>query len=286
MIKINDTIVLNYLNHMDLSEHKNDWFFHASSICAGGKNIFTIPSDNAGLRESVQLIYDSLKTLVIHFTPLNQPVWDILFPYWREVEYSVDLIVGFPKPYDAVTDTAPDGSKHIILDLVRWANYNLSKDSLVDTARNLLTHEMTHVLISQKYPRISEISTGDDYVLSLDKILFDEGFAHLLSYNAMEIDRVEWKSEDLEKVYNSGKTALKNALCETNPVKQQAFLEMASSGSYYEKFACMCGMLYLAKKWMEDGIQGLYDEMELGYELMHRRILAQTAKILPVICED
>ena len=44
---------------------------------------------------------------------------------------------------------------------------------------------------------------------------------------------------------------------ETDPDRQKQFLEEAVCGSYYEKFACMCGMLYLADRWETQGIDGL-----------------------------
>ena len=42
---------------------------------------------------------------------------------------------------------------------------------------------------------------------------------------------------------------MKLALIETNPQSQEQYIYEANFGNYYDKYACMCGMLYLAKQW-------------------------------------
>ena len=44
-----------------------------------------------------------------HFVPVNRPIWDALFPDWEAVQPTLDLIVGYPEPYDAVAAHSPDG---------------------------------------------------------------------------------------------------------------------------------------------------------------------------------
>lgn len=91
----------------------------------------------------------------------------------------------------------------------------------------------------------------------LDAYTFHEGFAHLLSYQATEIDCVDWHTPELTEVAAASRAKLRLALTETDPDRQKQFLEEAVCGSYYEKFACMCGMLYLADRWETQGIDGL-----------------------------
>lgn len=86
---------------------------------------------------------------------------------------------------------------------------------------------------------------------------FHEGFAHLLSYQATEIDCVDLHTPQLTEVAAASRAKLRLALTETDPDRQKQFLEEAVCGSYYEKFACMCGMLYLADRWETQGIDGL-----------------------------
>ena len=126
-----------------------------------------------------------------HFVPVNRPIWDALFPDWEAVQPTLDLIVGYPEPYDAVAAHSPDGQAHLIFDLIRWCNY-AELDQLDSIIRNLLTHEITHLLIGHHYPAADAALESTDYLTRLDAYTFHEGFAHLLSYQATEIDCVDW----------------------------------------------------------------------------------------------
>ena len=191
-----------------------------------------------------------------HFVPVNRPIWDALFPDWEAVQPTLDLIVGYPEPYDAVAAHSPDGQAHLIFDLIRWCNY-AELDQLDSIIRNLLTHEITHLLIGHHYPAADAALESTDYLTRLDAYTFHEGFAHLLSYQATEIDCVDWHTPQLTEVAAASRAKLRLALTETDPDRQKQFLEEAVCGSYYEKFACMCGMLYLADRWETQGIDGL-----------------------------
>ena len=190
------------------------------------------------------------------FVPVNRPIWDALFPDWEAVQPTLDLIVGYPEPYDAVAAHSPDGQAHLIFDLIRWCNY-AELDQLDSIIRNLLTHEITHLLIGHRYPAADAALESTDYLTRLDAYTFHEGFAHLLSYQATEIDCVDWHTPQLTEVAAASRAKLRLALTETDPDRQKQFLEEAVCGSYYEKFACMCGMLYLADRWETQGIDGL-----------------------------
>ena len=48
------------------------------------------------------------------------------------------------------------------------------------------------MLIGKYYTNIEESEQFGNYIGKLDAITFNEGFAHLVSYNQQEIDRVEW----------------------------------------------------------------------------------------------
>ena len=115
----------------------------------------------------------------------------------------------------------------------------------------------THLLIGHRYPAADAALESTDYLTRLDAYTFHEGFAHLLSYQATEIDCVDWHTPQLTEVAAASRAKLRLALMETDPDRQKQFLEEAVCGSYYEKFACMCGMLYLAGRWETQGIDGL-----------------------------
>lgn len=107
------------------------------------------------------------------------------------------------------------------------------------------------------YPAADAALESTDYLTRLDAYTFHEGFAHLLSYQATEIDCVDWHTPQLTEAAAASRAKLRLALMETDPDRQKQFLEEAVCGSYYEKFACMCGMLYLADRWETQGIDGL-----------------------------
>lgn len=110
---------------------------------------------------------------------------------------------------------------------------------------------------NHSYPAADAALESTDYLRRLDAYTFHEGFAHLLSYQATEIDCVDWHTPQLTEVAAASRAKLRLALTETDPDRQKQFLEEAVCGSYYEKFACMCGMLYLADRWETQGIDGL-----------------------------
>ena len=217
---------------------------------------FTPPPEDLALRETVRKLERRICEAAAHFVPVNRPIWDALFPDWEAVQPTLDLIVDYPEPYDAVAAHSPGGQAHLIFDLIRWCNY-AELDQLDSIIRNLLTHEITHLLIGHRYPAADAALESTDYLTRLDAYTFHEGFAHLLSYQATEIDCVDWHTPELTEVAAASRAKLRLALTETDPDRQKQFLEEAVCGSYYEKFACMCGMLYLADRWETQGIDGL-----------------------------
>lgn len=256
---IDSSLVQAYTSGKDMHEYKTAWFFSSSTLDVDlGRNIFSLPPDDDITRETVCQLETQFRQCCENFVPVNRPIWDVLSPGWQEIQPIVDLIVGFPEPYDAVTVTAPDGKTHLVFDLICWKKYAERKD-LNEIIRNLLTHETTHFLIGRRYPEVDAALESPDYMTKLDAYTFHEGFAHLISYQATDIDRVNWHSGHLSDVYRFCKSKMESALTETDPARQTHYLYDAICGAYYEKFACMCGMLYLADQWEANGIHGLQD---------------------------
>ena len=59
---------------------------------------------------------------------------------------------------------------------------------------------------------------------------------------------------------------LRDTFDETNEEKQSKYLYDAIFGNYYDKFACMAGMLYLANVWAKGGIPALTREFSKSYK--------------------
>ena len=53
---------------------------------------------------------------------------------------------------------------------------------------------------------------------------------------------------------------------ETRHAQQQEQLHSAIFGSYYDKYACMCGLCYLARRWQEGGPARLAEEFAAGWQ--------------------
>ena len=227
---IDSSIAQAYIESSCVDAFRASWLFEHTSVSSDlGRNAFTPPPEDLALRETVRKLERRICEAAAHFVPVNRPIWDALFPDWEA---------------------------HLIFDLIRWCNY-AELDQLDSIIRNLLTHEITHLLIGHRYPAADAALESTDYLRRLDAYTFHEGFAHLLSYQATEIDCVDWHTPQLTEVAAASRAKLRLALTETDPDRQKQFLKEAVCGSYYEKFACMCGMLYLADRWETQGIDGL-----------------------------
>lgn len=66
---------------------------------------------------------------------------------------------------------------------------------------------------------------------------------------------------------------MKLALMETNPQSQEQYIYEANFGNYYDKYACMCGMIYLAKEWQLGGYARLTELFDQGYHGFARKCI-------------
>lgn len=266
-MKIIDDMVRVYLEGKDLSTYKEKWYFKNSSVAGDvGCNIFTEPIYSEDQIEKVKKVYYELLEISREFQPLNKVIWDVLFPNWKEVlqEVEVDLILGFPEPYDATTEYDEFGTCHIIFDLACWTKY-LGNCDLKALAKNLLTRELCHVLIGKSIPIIDEDYKSSNYNIALDALTFHEAFAHLVSYNSLEIDLVDWNESNLREIRKRSNEEMRKALIAGKKKKQEDYLYRAQCGNYYDKFACMSGMLYLAELWNNGGVFALKECFLDGY---------------------
>ena len=264
-MKIDTTIVDSYLESKDVKKYESLWLYDFKTE-RGIKNIFQLPPESANKRKVVADIKEEIILYSNNFIPCNSKIWDTLFDNWREFldNTTLDLIVGYPEPYDAVVKQAPDGKYHMIFDILCWGKY-IGKINLSEAIQNLLTHELFHVMIENHFTDSELKESQGLYIEQLDAITFNEGFAHLVSYNQQEIDKVLWNGEKLVEVYNYSVVKMKNALQEKNTEKQEKYIYEANHGNYYDKYAAMCGMIYLGQEWQCGGNERLKELFFEGY---------------------
>ncbi|MCL2350439.1 MAG: hypothetical protein FWC67_03055 [Defluviitaleaceae bacterium] len=185
---------------------------------------------------------------------------DLVYDIFGDISAAVEnanimLIVGLPSMYDALVRVHED-VPYIIFNMLSFANYISQGHDLQGLARNLITHELIHVLIDQKYPAVQL-----DYKGYLDYISFHEGFAHVLSYKD---DICQYQlDESYKQRFDNAKSKLANALTQTNQKLQDKYSLEANTGKFWDKFASVSSMLYLMKH--IESLKNIYDEGWQGY---------------------
>lgn len=264
---INDEMIRVYLEEGNVDRFNDCWYFFTSSIAREQeKNIFKRPETDQETINKVHSIHEIIRKTVDNFVPINLEIWNILFADWEKIisNVTIDLIIGFPHPYDAVTEIDSEGHYHIIFDLICWSQYFGTCD-LEDVVRNLLTHELCHVLIGNSIVEINKDMESENYSARLDALTFNEAFAHLVSYQSKEIDQVNWHTLELQTIKEKSIKMMKLAIKETDAEKQKYYLEKGTCGKYYDKFICMSGMFYLVSLWEKGGVRKLYQVFLEGY---------------------
>ncbi|MEG2017261.1 MAG: hypothetical protein RR128_02230 [Clostridium sp.] len=259
-MRVKAELVKSYIQGSDIEGYEEEWFFEECG------HIFVNPSYEIEHRETVGRIFQQIKASIEGFIPCNVEIWDKLFFNWREIidKVTINLIVGYPEPYDATVIKAPDGESNVILDLGLWAKYE-GKCDIPRVVNNLLTHELCHVCIGKTIQGIDEDIESEDYLINLDANTFHEAFAHLISFEDKAINEVQWDTEEWAIVIKNCRERMKEALVESNLDKQQEFLQEAFCGNYKEKYAAISGMFYLVDCWREKGLVGLEEVFKSGY---------------------
>ena len=251
-MKIDTSIVLGYFDNE--SEYKNHWLF--SNILNDGSYAFEQPS-YVNYKKVIDLYLKTLDCLK-NFQPNNIQLFEELFPNYQNIlqDCNVVIAVGCPAPYDAMTRDY-NGETYIIFDLIRLLAYDENIDSAIIT---LITHELVHLCIKNDYDLNS-----DDYETTLKNTVFDEGFAHLLSFG---FDIREYDFSKLVAIhYKPSLSKYQNALSEQHLATREIYLQEADSGDFYNKFAAISGMLYLAQNIKDlnniyqNGVEALYRSM-------------------------
>ena len=182
---INIEIVDAYLNGENISKFSSLFIYRQAD-----RSIFQEPEKDKA--EIVSKIKDEIINHICDFIPCNKRIWDILFKDWQKDLDNIilDLVVGCKEPNDAFVLKDLNERHHMIFDLLCWEKY-VGKISLSKLSQNLLTHELLHMLLGKYYTDIEESEKFGNHINKLDAITFNEGFAHLVSYNQQEINSVE-----------------------------------------------------------------------------------------------
>ncbi len=254
---IDSHIVEEYLAGGPTGRFRDEWCF------GGGHPPYAEPEGSE--RERVREVYRQVLDCAGDFSPVNRPVWDRMFPEWREQTAGVELllIVGYPEPYDAVSTKDPQGGEAIILDMLRWTAY---LGHIKEAAGNMLTHELTHSLISLRAPEVVEDGEHGEYLSRLDALAFN---AHLLSFRGMELDKVDWSQYG--EVRDRSREKLRAALECGEQSEQERLIYEGTAGRYFDKFLCMAGMFYLEEIWAREGMEGLEREFARGHSGFAKR---------------
>ena len=150
--------------------------------------------------------------------------------------------------------------------MLRWTAY---LGHIKEAAGNMLTHELTHSLISLRAPEVVEDGEHGEYLSRLDALAFNEGFAHLLSFRGMELDKVDWSQYG--EVRDRSREKLRAALECGEQSEQERLIYEGTAGRYFDKFLCMAGMFYLEEIWAREGMEGLEREFARGHSGFAKR---------------
>ncbi len=270
---VNEEIFEAYLKEGHIDKFKDHWLFAHLEKMSGGNAVFVQPNYGAGEVLAMKGLADELGRAIENFQPNNLALWDLLFDKWQETisTVAIYLVVGLPAGFDALALKGPDGQAILVYDLGNWLRY---KDRIIeDVANNLLTHELAHVCIEKAWPSLAEVYISGTYREGLDAITFNEGWAHLLAFENKNIAAVDWQSDEFNEIYVQTSAKMAIALGEEDSIQQKKFLQDATMGSYYDKFAAMVGMFYLARQWLAAGNSGLQKVFKGGFVDFARRAM-------------
>jgi len=242
MMRVDDSIFLDYLSGKDISGH---WLFNQIEDCYLFSGV-----DNRNL-EGYKQVYQSFMEVFKEFKPWNYKIIEQLFPYYKEILQNVTVLlsIGFQDPYDCVFFTYQE-KQYICFDIARFHCYDL-KERLKSVITKLVTHEFVHACAFVMYPEEDTFS----YQEKINHLIFHEGLAHLLAYqeNIYDIDLHVY-----QEYYDKAIKRLAKDYNERDVEKQKINLSEGTSGSYWEKYLCIIGKFYFYEH--RDRLLNLYAE--------------------------
>lgn len=247
---LNDEIIADYLENDDSDKYSNHWIFYNIE-----PDEYLYKKPDVEKRKIVKEIQLEVKRVLNNFEPLNNNIFKSLFPNYKNILNStkVILVVGCPEVYDAMF-MEHDNEEYIVFDLINISKYIEHGYNIDKIMKDLLTHELVHKCINERYQLSKELS----YIEKLNYITFNEGIAHLLSYKD-NIETYDFSLEFYTDKYNNAKEKLKEAFEEKDCEDQVRLLQEADvSEDYWSKYAAISGKIFLGRN-IKD-ISNLYND--------------------------
>ena len=237
-MKIDTSIVEDYLAQVPSTNYDNHWVFSEIEL---GNCVFTEPDNNR--IDDVLKCQNQIIETCSDFVFYNNDLVHEIFSNIPEIlkKSNILLTVGMPEMYDAMVRNY-QGEFYMIFDLINFANYMTDGVDLSRIVRQLLTHELIHVLIFEDYPTENDLS----YVEYLNYMSFHEGFAHLLAYGD-NIKNYKPNEEAYRIRFDNAKEKLLTALKEESFKLQEKYKQECNSGNYWDKFGAISSKLFLMK---------------------------------------
>ena len=256
---IDKNIVIKYLNSEDEEYITNHWVFNNIEE---GKYLFEKPSIKK--KNDIRELLLNIESKLLDFVPLNKEIYSSLYPNWREVlkDVNIILVVGCPNPYDAMVREYKK-KEYIIFDLIRFNDYKELGYDIDFVIKQLITHELSHLCLHEKYPPFDYISFKE----KLKYIVFDEGFAHILAFKE-DLENYDF-TEIIKEHYENSLSKLRKSLKEKDINKQKKLLIESNSGKYWNKFGAVAGKLFIAEnikninELYKSGIENFISEMDI-----------------------
>lgn len=241
---INRSTVNDYINGKHIDKWSNQWVYHAIL-----DNKYLIENVSENKKDFIKNAVDILENELKDFKPYNIDIWENIFSNWQEIVSNsiVYLVVGCPRPYDAMVRTSPDGKEVIILDVNRMLSYADSIDELISIIKNLLTHEFAHTCLHSDYPVPDENAS---FEVRLKNTCFDEGMAHFLSFNE-NIKSINWMEEKLIEKKKRAYDMLIYAINSKEEVHSELLIK-SNSGQFWDKFGAISGMFAIVDMIIEN----------------------------------
>lgn len=216
-----------------------------------------IPQSNR--QDVVKELLKHLHTFCDTFPVFNAPLWNLMFPAWKE---SFDHILLLP-----VVGTFPHGNyvfqkeEQLIIqiDLLYIADFTRILSQMVYIMNNYLTKELALIAIQTAFPYKG--TTSEEL---LDYRTYAYGFANFLSWNE-SCDAYVFHLDKYEEKKIRSFSALYQLACSQDQKLKKFFLTRLSQIDFWEQFPDIAGMFYLNDIYREQGIDGLLKVYHNGY---------------------